>query len=70
MNRLKREIKKKGIMLESDYPYLPFNGIEAVKVDSERVTLSIYHVSMGWMRCRFDRSLTCRDFVSGEEVTA
>ena len=24
MNRVKKEIKKKGIKLESDYPYLPF----------------------------------------------
>ena len=70
MNRLKKEIKKKGIMLESDYPFLPFNGIEAVKVDSELATLSTYHVSMGWMRCKFDRSMTCRDFVTGEAVQA
>ena len=62
MNRLKKEIRKKGVMLECDYPYLPFNGIEAVKVDSEQVALSIYHVSLGWTRCKFDRSLVCRDF--------
>jgi len=47
MNRLKKEIRKKGVMLESDYPFMPFNGIEAVKVDSERATLSTYTCAPG-----------------------
>ena len=68
MNRLKKEIRKKGIMLECDYPYLPFNGIEAVKVNSEQATLSTYHVCAGWMRCTLGRDLTFRDFISGEVV--
>ena len=70
MNRLKKEIRKKGVMLESDYPYMPFNGIEAVKVDSENATLSTYHVCAGWMRCTLGRDLVFRDFVSGEVCEA
>ncbi len=49
MNRLKKEIRKKGVKLESDFPFLPFNGIETIKVDSENATISEYHVSAGWI---------------------
>ena len=49
MNRLKKEIRTKGVKLESDFPFLPFNGIETIKVDSENATISEYHVSAGWI---------------------
>lgn len=49
MNRLKKEIRKKGVKLESDFPFLPFNGIETINVDSENATISEYHVSAGWI---------------------
>lgn len=61
MNRLKKEIRKSGVKLESDYPFLPFNGIETVKVDSERATISIYHVSAGWMISRIGRDLSTEE---------
>ena len=52
MNRVKKEIRKKGIKLESDYPYLPYyikgkscfdRGyicVEGVTVDSENATVT------------------------------
>lgn len=51
MNRVKKELRKKGLKLESDYPYLPFyikgNSIfepgyifvDEIRVDSEKATL-------------------------------
>ena len=58
MNRLKKEIRRKGVKLEQDYPFLPFNGVEAVKVDAEAATVSVYHVSTGWMINRVGRDLS------------
>ncbi len=58
MNRLKKEIRKKGVMLESDYPFMPYNGIETVKVNSEQATISTYHVCAGWTTSRIRRDLT------------
>ena len=58
MNRLKKEIRKKGVRLESDYPFIPYNGIEAVRVNSEQATISTYHVCAGWTVCRIRRDLT------------
>ena len=49
MNRLKKEIRKKGVRLECDFPFLPFNGIETVKIDSEKATINVYHVGAGWI---------------------
>ncbi len=54
MNRVKRELRKKGIRLESDYPYLPYfikgNSIfeqgylfiDGVSVNSETATVRVY----------------------------
>lgn len=54
MNRVKRELRKKGIRLESDYPYLPYfikgNSIfepgyifiDGVSVNSETATVKVY----------------------------
>jgi hypothetical protein len=40
MNRVKKFLKAKGVKLEADYPYLPYdNGLEAVIVDSEKVAV-------------------------------
>ena len=50
MNRFKKEIKKKGIKLESDYLYLPYNDgrltVEAVDVNTETATVKIYYTSI------------------------
>lgn len=61
MNRLKKEIRKKGIKLESDYPFMPYEGLEAVKVDSEKVTISWYHVCAGWTTCSILSDLTLKE---------
>lgn len=58
MNRLKKEIRRKGIKLESDYPFMPFNGLETVIVNSEKATISEYHVSAGWMVNKIGRDLS------------
>lgn len=50
MNRFKKEIRKKGIKLESDYPWLPYdNGnvtVDAVSVNTEKVTIIVYYTSI------------------------
>lgn len=47
MNRFKKEIKKQGIKLESDYPWLPYdNGnvtVDAVRVNTEKATIIVYY---------------------------
>lgn len=58
MNRLKREIRKRGVKLECDYPTLPYNGIETVKVDSETATVGTWHICVGWTYVRFNRDMT------------
>ena len=43
MNRFKKYVREKGIKLEKDYPYLPFDlgtqSIEAVIVNAETATV-------------------------------
>lgn len=50
MNRFKKELRKKGIKLECDYPYLPFEEggltIDTVRVNTETATVSIFSVSI------------------------
>jgi len=46
MNRLKRELRRRGVKLECDYECLPFNGIQAVTVRSEDATYTIHHTSI------------------------
>lgn len=58
MNRFKKEIRKHGAKLENDYEYLPCDGIETVVANAENATLSIYHVSAGWTRIRYNRDMT------------
>ena len=58
MNRFKKEIMKRGAKLESDYEYLPCNGIETVVANAEKATLSTYHVSAGWMTIRYGRDMS------------
>lgn len=47
MNRFKKELKRKGVMLENDYPHLPYEisdniFVEGVVVDSEKCTVTRY----------------------------
>lgn len=50
MNRLKKELRKKGVILENDYPFLPFpkNGTALldVKVDSENCIVTEFYTSI------------------------
>ena len=52
MNRLKKELRKKGFRLESDYPVLPYLAregqynslyIDGVYVNSELAIITIYY---------------------------
>lgn len=46
MNRFKKYIRTKGIKLESDYPWLPYDykniTVEGVRVDSENAVVIQY----------------------------
>lgn len=50
MNRFKKELKKHGVMLEHDYPYLPYEvgggvSVDSVIVNTERATVThVYNV--------------------------
>lgn len=50
MNRLKKELRYKGVMLESDYPFMPYpeNGTEllGIKVDSENCIITKFYTSI------------------------
>lgn len=49
MNRFKKEIRKRGWMLEMDYDCLPSDeGIECVSCDAEEALIAQYHISAGW----------------------
>lgn len=61
MNRFKKEIRKRGIKLEADFPFLPFEGIEAVHVDSERATISTYYNFLGWVTNRVCSDLSIKE---------
>lgn len=55
MNRLKQELRKKGVMLESDYECLPCDGLETVVVDSEKAIVATYHNFCGWTFTRLNK---------------
>ena len=55
MTRLKKEFRKRGLKLECDFEWLPYNGIETVEVDVEKAMLKIYHNSFGWSFCTMTR---------------
>ena len=58
MNRFKKYVQSKGIKLEHDYPYLPFDlgsqSIEAVIVNAETATVREVLLSLIGV-IRFDR---------------
>ena len=56
MNRFKKELRKAGWKLESDYPYLPYDGVETVVAKAETATLSVYHICAGWGHFQFKRN--------------
>lgn len=48
MNRFKKELKKRGVMLEQDYDYLPYPVdkhvvLEGVVVNAETATVATYY---------------------------
>ena len=57
MNRFKKEIRKRGIKLECDYPMIPFNGLEAVIVHADTGIVSEYHDCTGWVKTIFNRNM-------------
>lgn len=63
MNRLKQELRKRGVRLECDFPTLPYNGIDSVIVDSEKAIVSTYHYSAGWSHIRLQKDGTILDYI-------
>lgn len=62
MNRFKMELRKHGVKLECDYPFLPYNGIESVVVDSEHAVVSTYHVSAGLGKVKVNREFSFENY--------
>lgn len=60
MNRFKKELRKRGIKLECDYPYLPFEEksimIEGITVGNETCLL-YQHANVGTLVTYFDRKM-------------
>jgi hypothetical protein len=46
MTRFKKELRRLGVKLESDYPWLPFEGIQAVTVVQEYAQVGIHHTGI------------------------
>ena len=46
MNRVKKELRRHGIKLENDYPGLPWDGIQAVIVQSDLARVKVVHTSI------------------------
>lgn len=46
MNRFKKELRKHNVMLECDYPWLPYEELETVIVDSEKCTVTRVYLSI------------------------
>ena len=57
MNRFKKELRKRGVMMENDYPYLPYGSLETVEVNSETCTVSCYYNVIGWEHTHYDRAM-------------
>lgn len=57
MNRFKKELRKRGVKLECDYEYLPFDGLETIVVNAEKATVSTYTVCGGWSTTKFFRNM-------------
>lgn len=61
MNRFKKELRKNGVMLESDYPCMPYEekgcpALEGVVVDSEKCTVTTYFVTIALID-HYDRQM-------------
>lgn len=56
MNRFKKEIRRRGIKLECDYEFLPYNSIETVEANAEDATIRTYHDCYGWSCIKMART--------------
>ena len=56
MNRFKKELRNRGYKLECDYEWLPFEGVEAVRVDSENAQAITYTNLVGAITTTFTRA--------------
>ena len=69
MNKLKKYLRTKGVKLENDYPWLPYEVannifIEGVYINSEKATITTYYnVIMNQQQLNRDGSIT---FISDE----
>ena len=70
MNRFKRELRKRGYMLENDYEYLPYNGLETVVADAEQAQMRRFYDCYGWYNVEFDRSMNPHDLEEANIVPA
>ena len=48
MTRFKRELIKRGVMVEEVLPFLPYEHIEAIIVHSDTCIVSTYDNRIGW----------------------
>lgn len=65
MTRFQKEIRKRGIKTEKDYPWLPYDldgvSIEGIVVNSEKCRVKIFY-NVGTMVTTFSRSMTERNY--------
>ena len=72
MNRFKKELKRKGVRLEGDYPFLPYEVgdniyMEGVSVDAETATFTEY-LNVIVTRFRMDRHGEIMAWYTKEEL--
>lgn len=56
MNAFKRYVKRKGIKLESDYPYMPYGELDSVWINSEKATVTHAYYTVGCVTTEFQRN--------------
>lgn len=61
MTRFKRELIKRGYQLEETLPYMPYNEIQAIVVDSEKATIKTYDRRVGLILCKIDRQFNSEE---------
>lgn len=58
MNRFKKEIRKRGFKLESDFEYLPIDGLDSVNCNAANASYFEYYYCLGTVKYQFNRDLT------------
>lgn len=57
MNRFTRELRKRDYKIDSDFEYLPYNGLDHVEVHADLAEFWEFDYTMGLVKIHFDRNM-------------